>query len=137
MDKGEVLVIKPQISMGARDINYTRELIKKQKEEGVVMLPFGYEVIIKPSDVEIELGTSKDEDKVIHNATTYICLAGKNNRGGEAFQIAKVLYDRAYRKGFEAGKLEGKKEGRVKTKTVYERVDPHEKDPGYYGDFLG
>ena len=61
-----------------------------------------------------------------------------SNRSDEsAYEIAKVLYDRAYRKGFEAGKLEGKKEGRVKVKTVYETADPNEKLPGYYGDFLG
>jgi hypothetical protein len=118
MDKSEVLVITPQVPMGARDINYARELILKQKEEGVVMLPFGYKVLIKPHDVEIELGPDKDENKVIHNAVTYICMADKNNHGVTADQIAKVLYDRAYRKGFEAGKIEGKKEGRVKVKEV-------------------
>lgn len=137
MDNNEVLVIVPEIPMGERDMSYTRELIKKQKEEGVVLLPFGYKVLVKPKDVEIELGPDKDEEKVIRNATTYICLAEKNKHGATAYEIAKVLYDRAYRKGFEAGKLEGKKEGRVKVKTVHVPADPNEKLPGYYGDFLG
>ena len=75
----------------------------------------------------------KDEKKVIHNAVAYIFLASKNQHGETAYQIAKVLYDRAYRKGFEAGKAEGKKEGRVKVKTVYETVDPNED----WGDFKG
>lgn len=34
----------------------------------------------------------------------------------ECINTASTFYDMAYRKGFEAGKLEGKKEGRVKVK---------------------
>ena len=133
MNKDEVLILKPQFPVKPEVMCDIHKQIIEQMETGVILLPFGYEVAVKPKQIEIELGPSKDEDKVIHNAVTYICMADRNNRGAEANDIAKVLYDRAYRKGFEAGKIEGKKEGKVKIKTVYEPVRPDED----WGEFKG
>lgn len=119
MNKDEILIIKPDYPVKKTDMPIVYRNMLDQMKNGLVLLPFGYEAVIVPKDVELKLGPDKDEEKVIHNAVTYICMADKNNHGTTADQIAKVLYDRAYRKGFEAGKAEGKKEGRVKVKEVY------------------
>jgi hypothetical protein len=128
MNKDEVLILKPQFPVKPEDAYNVREMVFKQMEEGIVLLPFGYEVIVKPKQIDIKIGTDKDEDKVIHNAATYIILADKNNRGPSAERICRLLYDRAYRKGFEAGKLEGC------VKTVEKVVYTNDK---YDGDRMG
>lgn len=50
------------------------------------------------------------DDQVIRNALTYIRINPKD----EAYGDLKDLYARAYRKGFEAGKKEGKVQVKVK-----------------------
>ena len=130
----DVLIIRPCLHFRKdEDLVTVRETVLRQMKEGVITLPFGYEVVKMPGDADVRISPDKDERKVIHNATTYICMAEKNGRPGEAENIAQKLYDRAYRKGYEAGKIKGKKEGEVKVKTVYETVDPNED----WGDFKG
>lgn len=107
MNKDEVLILKPQFPVKPEKANDIRKQLIEQMETGIILLPFGYEVIVEPKQIEVKIGTDKDEDKVIHNAVAYIILADRNNRSAEANRIAKILYDRAYRKGFEAGKIEG------------------------------
>lgn len=133
MNKDEVLILRPQFPVKYENADNVRKQIIEQMETGVILIPFGYEVIIEPKQIKIELGLGpgKDEDQVIHNAVTYICMADGNNRGVEAERIGRLLYNRAYRKGFEAGKLEGHE--RVIEKVVYKTVDPNED----WGDFKG
>lgn len=131
MGKDEILILKPLFPVKPEVAHDIREIIFKQMEEGIVLLPFGYEVIVEPKQIDIEIGTDKDDDKVIHNAVSYICMADKNDRGPSADRLGRILYDRAYRKGFEAGKLEGHE--RVVEKVVYEPVKPDED----WGEFKG
>lgn len=131
MGKDEILILKPLFPVKPDVAHDIREKVFKQMEEGIVLLPFGYEVIVEPKQIDIEIGTDKDEDKVIHNAVSYIIMAGKNDRGPSAERLGRILYDRAYRKGFEAGKLEGHE--RVVEKVVYKTVDPNED----WGEFKG
>lgn len=131
MNKDEILILKPLFPVKPNVAHDIREMVFKQMEEGIVLLPFGYKVIVEPKQIDIEIGTDKDEDQVIHNAVTYICMADGNNRGVEAERIGRLLYNRAYRKGFEAGKLEGHE--RVIEKVVYKTVDPNED----WGEFKG
>lgn len=101
----DVLIIRPWLNFHkGEDLVTVREIVLRQMKEGVIMLPFGYEVVKTSKDSDVHISPDKDERKVIHNATTYICMAEKNGRPGEAENIAQKLYDRAYRKGYEAGK---------------------------------
>ena len=105
----DVLVIRPLVPFSkGEDMVKVREMALRQMKEGIIMLPFGYEVVKVSEDVDVRVTPDKDERKVIHNATTYICIAEKNGRPAEAENLAQKLYDRAYRKGFEAGKATGK-----------------------------
>ena len=131
MNKDEILILKPLFPVKPDAAHDIREKVFKQMEEGIVLLPFGYEVIVEPKQIDIEIGTDKDEDKIIHNAVSYIIMADKNDRGPSAERLGRILYDRAYRKGFEAGKLEGHE--RVVEKVVYKTVDPNED----WGEFKG
>ena len=125
MNKDEILIIKPQIPAKKDDLIVVYKNIKEQLELGnVVVLPFGYDILTAPKDVEIKLGNTSDEDKVIHNATFYIYEASKNGRNGEAKDLTRKLYNYAYKRGFEAGKKEGHE--KIVEKIVYE--DPHKWD---------
>ena len=105
MTKDEILIIKPQIPIRKIDLMCVYEDIKKQLSLGnVVVLPFGYDILTAPKDVEIKLGNDSDEDKVIHNATFYICEAAKDSRIGRSEDITRKLYNYAYKRGFEDGK---------------------------------
>lgn len=101
----DALIIRPFLNFPkGEDLETVRETVLRQMKEGVIMLPFGYEVVVTSKNSNVQILPDKDERKVIHNATTYICMAEKNGRPGEAENIAQKLYDRAYRKGYEAGK---------------------------------
>ena len=122
MTKDEILIIKPQIPAKKDDLIVVYRNIKEQLELGnVVVLPFGYDILTAPKDVEIKLGNDSDEDKVIHNATFYICEAAKDGRIGISEDITRKLYNYAYKRGFEAGKKEGTI--KVKEKIVYKNAD--------------
>ena len=65
------------------------------------------------------------DDQVILNALVYIRI----NKKDEAYDNLKTLYARAYRKGFEAGKIEGHEK-------IVEKV-VHDTDGDWSGDIMG
>jgi hypothetical protein len=67
------------------------------------------------------------DDQVIRNALVYIRI----NKQDEAYDNLKTLYARAYRKGFEAGKIEGHE--KIVEKVVYEPDD----NSKWEGDLMG
>lgn len=54
------------------------------------------------------------ETKKISTALDILITKIKADDYNECINTASSFYDMAYRKGFEAGKIEGEKEGRVK-----------------------
>lgn len=53
MKKHEVLVIQPKSLLRRTEMDFMRELILKQKEEGVIVLPAWCDVTIVSGDVKI------------------------------------------------------------------------------------
>ena len=53
MKKHEVLVIQPKSILSRTEMDFMRELILKQKEEGVIVLPAWCGVTIVSGDVKI------------------------------------------------------------------------------------
>jgi hypothetical protein len=57
MNKDEILILKPLFPVKEKVAHDVREMVFKQMEEGIVLLPFGYEVVIAPKDTEIKIET--------------------------------------------------------------------------------
>lgn len=61
MNSDEILIIQYPYRMSQQKANDLRELILKQKETGVILLPHYCTVIIKPKDIDIKV-QSKAQD---------------------------------------------------------------------------
>lgn len=55
MNKDDILILKPLFPVKPKAAHDIREMVFKQMEEGIVLLPFGYEVVIAPKDTEIKM----------------------------------------------------------------------------------
>ena len=55
MNKDEVLIIKPQFPVKPETADNIRKKLIEQMETGIILLPFGYDVVIAPKDVEIKM----------------------------------------------------------------------------------
>lgn len=61
MTNDELLIIQYQIPVKPQKANDLREKILKQKEDGVILLPYYCNVITKPKDIDIQV-QSKAQD---------------------------------------------------------------------------
>ena len=61
----DVLVIKSNFNVKPKDFEKIRKNILKQKEEGVVVIPLGFDAVIVPEDVVVKFETHylKEERK--------------------------------------------------------------------------
>lgn len=56
----EVLVIRCNTIISTEDLMKIRNIILKQKESGVIVLPAMFEAIVVPNDIEIKFEDKKD-----------------------------------------------------------------------------
>lgn len=61
MENNEILIIQCQVSMNPQKLDALREQILKQKETGVILLPYYCTAVTKPKDIDI-LEEHKDQD---------------------------------------------------------------------------
>ena len=54
MNKDEILIIRPQYPVKAETMNDLHKKLIEQAKTGVVLVPFGYEVVVAPKDAEIK-----------------------------------------------------------------------------------
>ena len=53
----DILVIKCNFNINSKDLEKVRKNILKQREEGVVSIPLGFDVVMAPEDVAIKFET--------------------------------------------------------------------------------
>ena len=53
MNKDDILIIKPQFPLKPETADNIRKKLIEQMETGIILLPFGYDVVIAPKDTEI------------------------------------------------------------------------------------
>ena len=60
--EGEILILTPSYNVKERELNALRLDVKRQMENGgVVILPFGWKVVTKPSDIEVKIAAEPEE----------------------------------------------------------------------------
>ena len=90
MNKDEILIIRPQYPVKAETMNDIHKKLIEQAKTGVVLVPFGYEVVIAPKDVEVKMETKssnwtcmKQDEQDKHEYTNEeLAEAFNNGRGG-------------------------------------------------------
>lgn len=58
----DILVIKSTALFSPEKLKQLRDSIIAQKDSGVILLPYGFEVIVAPDDVEIIFGGDNIND---------------------------------------------------------------------------
>ena len=53
----DILVIKCNVNINPKDLEKVRKNILKQREEGVVSIPLGFDVVMAPENVAIKFET--------------------------------------------------------------------------------
>lgn len=61
----DILVIKCNFNINSKDLEKVRKNILKQREEGVVAIPLGFDAVVVPEDVVVKFETHylKEERK--------------------------------------------------------------------------
>lgn len=58
----DILIIKPTALIGPEKLKQVSDSIIAQKDNGVIFLPYGFEIIVAPDDVEIIFGGDNIND---------------------------------------------------------------------------
>lgn len=66
MNKDEILIIRPQFPIKADAMIDIHKRLIEQMKTGVVLLPFGYDVVVAPKDVEVKIDTKPEQPKNNH-----------------------------------------------------------------------
>ena len=89
MKENEILIIRPQYPVKAETMRDIHKKLIEQAKTGVVLVPFGYEVVIAPKDVEVKMETQLSNwtcmkpDEQSHDYTNEeLAKAFNNGRGG-------------------------------------------------------
>ena len=62
MNKDEVLIIKPKFHVKPENADKVYKKLIEQMETGLILLPYGYDVIVKPKEIDVKLAISNDEE---------------------------------------------------------------------------
>lgn len=62
MNSDEILIVQYQVPIKQQKADILREQILKQKESGVILLPYYCSVISKPKDIDIQVELEKEDE---------------------------------------------------------------------------
>lgn len=64
MSKDEVLIIKQQFPVKPENADKVYKKLIEQMETGVILLPYGYEVVVAPKEIDVKLVSSKKDEEL-------------------------------------------------------------------------